>query len=407
MKCSGTNCSGSINHTAYSESEFEKTKSKDSSFVMQSYGRQPIQFMRGKGCILTDSQGNDYIDCVAGIAVNATGYGDKRLIEAISRQASELIHVSNLYYNKPQADLAEKLCELTCLSRVFFCNSGAEAMEAAVKLARLKTGKNKFIAAHHSFHGRTVGSLGLTSTEKYRLPFMPPVQSADFVEFGDAEAIRRTITSDTAAVVLEPIQGEGGIHVPDEDYLLKVRQICDEYNILLIFDEVQTGFGRTGQWFCKDHFHVQPDILTMAKALAGGLPMGAIAAREGLSFKAGEHASTFGGSPLVSAAALASIQIIEQDDLVSHSFEMGEYFRRKLSSMKRDDIVSVRGKGLMIGVELDHPCGYIVEEARNKGILVNVTSGNVIRLIPPLIISKQEIDKVVDVLENIPSQKHN
>ncbi|NLI61927.1 MAG: acetylornithine transaminase [Methanosarcinaceae archaeon] len=387
------------------KSEFEATKLKDQKYVMQNYGRQPIQIVKGKGSILTDSEGKNYIDCVSGIAVNSIGYGDKRFVDAITKQASELIHISNLYYNKPQANLAEKLCEISGMSRVFFCNSGAEAMEAAIKLARLKTGKSKFIAAKHSFHGRTVGSLGLTYGEKYRIPFEPLVQSAEFVEFGDSEAVSDAISKDTAAVVLEPIQGEGGVHVPNDNYLQEVRKICDENGILLIFDEVQTGFGRTGKWFCKDNFNVQPDIMTMAKAIAGGLPMGAIAAREGLSFGAGEHASTFGGSPLVSAAALASIKIIEEDNLISNSFEMGKYLKEKLSSMKRKDVVSVRGKGLLVGVELDHPCGYIVNEARESGVLLNVTSGNVVRFIPPLTISKEEIDKVVDVLDNIPSQK--
>ena len=383
------------------ETIFRETVEKDASYVMQSYGRLPLLFTGGKGAVLTDIFGKEYIDCVAGIAVNAVGYGDERLSKAIAEQASSLIHVSNLYYNIPPAELAEKLVKLTGMSRIFFGNSGAEAMEAAIKLARLHTGKSKFIAANHSFHGRTVGALGLTATEKYRVPFSPLVQSATFVEYGDIDALEKAVTDEIAAVVLEPIQGEGGVHVPEKEYLQAVRRLCDEKGILLIFDEVQTGFGRTGKWFCKDHFGVCPDIMTMAKAIAGGLPMGAIAAREGLSFDKGQHASTFGGSPLVCAAALASLSVFDQDGLVERSAEMGAYFMEKLSQMSRTDVVSVRGKGLMIGIELDHECGYVAAKAQERGVLVNVTAGNVIRLVPPLVITKEQIDKVVAVIDSV------
>ena len=383
------------------ETIFKETVERDAKYVMQSYGRLPLLFVSGKGAVLKDVFGKEYIDCVAGIAVNATGYGDKRLSDAIADQASELIHISNLYYNIPQAQLAEKIVQLTGMSRVFFGNSGAEAMEAAIKLAKLHTGKSRFIAAKHAFHGRTVGSLGLTSTEKYRVPFEPLVQSAVFVEYGNIKALEEAVTDDIAAIVLEPIQGEGGVHVPTKEYLQAVRRLCDEKGILLIFDEVQTGFGRTGKWFCKDNFDVQPDIMTMAKAIAGGLPMGAIAAREGLSFDKGQHASTFGGSPLVCAAALASIRIMEEDNLVERSEKTGEYFRQKLSEMSRTDVKEIRGKGLMIGIEMDHECGYMAAEAQKQGVLINVTSGNVIRLVPPLVITKEQIDRVVSVIESI------
>lgn len=284
---------------------------------------------------------------------------------------------------------------------MFFCNSGAEANDGAMKLAKLHTKKNSFISTNNAFHGRTIGSLGATANIKYRDPFVPLVKPATFVEYGDASAIEKAITADTAGVILEPIQGEGGVHISNKEYLKEVREICDKNDLILIFDEVQTGFGRTGKWFCKDHYHVQPDILTMAKAIGGGLPMGAIAARDGLSFEKGEHGTTFGGSPLVCAASLAVIETIEEDKLLENSTAMGQYFLEKLGQMKRDDVVGIRGMGLMIGIELNHECGYFMDAAAEKGVLLNVTAGNVIRLLPPLTIQKEEVDRVVEVIESI------
>lgn len=367
---------------------------------MQTYGRQPIVISKGKGAVVQDIYGKEYIDCVAGIAVNNIGHCHPTVVKAIQAQAEKLIHVSNLYYTEIQAELAETLVSITGMERVFFCNSGAESVEAAMKLARVATGKSAFVAAEHSFHGRTIGALSVTHKSMYRDPFMPPVSSeTTFVPYSDADAIRKAISEDTAAVILEPIQGEGGVNIPDPGYLKEVREICDETGALLIFDEVQTGFGRTGTWFCKEQFGVEPDIMSMAKALGGGLPMGAIAARSGLSFGRGQHASTFGGGPLVCAAALASIQAIKEEKLLERSKEMGAYFMKKLSGMKRDDVVEVRGKGLMIGVEIKYPCGKFVDFAREHGALVNCTSDTVLRLVPPLVITKEQIDTVVDVLE--------
>jgi acetylornithine/N-succinyldiaminopimelate aminotransferase len=373
---------------------------KDSKYVMQTYGRQPIVLSKGTGALVQDIYGKEYIDCVAGIAVNNVGHCHPTVVRAIQAQAEKLMHVSNLYYTEIQAELAEALVSTTGMERVFFCNSGAEAMEGSMKLARLVSGKSAFIAADHSFHGRTIGALSVTHKNMYRDPFTPPVSSeTTFVPYSDADAIRHAISESTAAVILEPIQGEGGVNVPGPEYLKEVREICDETGTLLIFDEVQTGFGRTGTWFCKEHFGVEPDIMSLAKAMAGGFPMGAIAARGDISFGRGQHASTFGGSPLACAASLASIEVIKEEKLLKRSTENGTYFMGKLRSMDREDIVEVRGKGLMIGVETKYPCSKFVDFARENGVLLNCTSDSVLRLVPPLMITKEQIDTVVDVIE--------
>jgi acetylornithine/N-succinyldiaminopimelate aminotransferase len=380
--------------------KYDSIIEKDSKYVMQTYGRQPLVLSEGKGAIVRDIYGKEYIDCVAGIAVNNVGHCHPRVVKAIQSQAEKLMHVSNLYYTEIQAELAETLVSITGMERVFFCNSGAEAVESAMKLARVTSGKSAFIAAEHSFHGRTIGALSVTHKSMYRDPFMPPVSSeTTFVPYSNAEAIRQAISEDTAAVILEPIQGEGGVNIPDPDYLKEVREICDETGTFLIFDEVQTGFGRTGTWFCKEQFGVEPDIMSMAKAIGGGFPMGAIAAREGLSFGRGQHASTFGGGPLACAAALASIEAIREEELLKRSKENGTYFMGKLRNMDREDVIEVRGKGLMIGVEIKYPCSKFVEFARECGVLLNCTSDSVLRLVPPLVITKEQIDTVVDVLE--------
>lgn len=382
------------------QAKYDSIIEKDSKYVMQTYGRQPLVLSEGKGAVVRDIYGKEYIDCVAGIAVNNVGHCHPTVVRAIQAQAEKLLHVSNLYYTEIQAELAEALVSVTGMERVFFCNSGAEAVEAAMKLARIASGKSAFIAAEHSFHGRTIGSLSVTHKSMYRDPFMPPVSSeTTFVPYSDADAIRQAISENTAAVILEPIQGEGGVNIPDPEYLKEIREICDETGTFLIFDEVQTGFGRTGTWFCKDQFGVEPDIMSMAKAIGGGVPMGAIATREGLSFGRGQHASTFGGGPLACAAALASIEVIREEGLLKRSKENGAYFMGKLRNMDREDVVDVRGKGLMIGVEIKYPCSKFVDFAREHGVLLNCTSDSVLRLVPPLVITKEQIDKVVDVLE--------
>lgn len=382
------------------QAKYDSIIEKDSKYVMQTYGRQPLVLSEGKGAVVRDIYGKEYIDCVAGIAVNNVGHCHPAVIRAIQAQAEKLLHVSNLYYTEIQAELAEALVSVTGMERVFFCNSGAEAVEAAMKLARMASGKSAFVSAEHSFHGRTIGALSVTHKSIYRDPFMPPVSSeTTFVPYSNADAVRQAISGNTAAVILEPIQGEGGVNIPNPEYLKEVREICDETGTFLIFDEVQTGFGRTGTWFCKDQFGVEPDIMSMAKAIGGGFPMGAIAARDGLSFERGQHASTFGGGPLACAAALASIEVIREEGLLKRSKDNGAYFMGKLKNMEREDVVEVRGKGLMIGVEIKHPCSEFVDFAREYGVLVNCTSDSVLRLVPPLVITKDQIDTVVDVLE--------
>ncbi len=382
------------------QAKYDSVIGKDAKYVMQTYGRQPLVLSKGKGALVYDVHGKEYIDCVAGIAVNNVGHCHPKVVQAIREQAGELMHVSNLYYTEIQAELAEALVSVTGMGRVFFCNSGAEAVEAAMKLARVVSGKSAFIAAEGSFHGRTIGALSVTYKNAYRAPFEPPVSTATtFVPYSDADAIRQAISDNTAAVILEPVQGEGGVNIPDPEYLKEVREICDKTGTLLIFDEVQTGFGRTGTWFCKEQAGVEPDIMSMAKAIGGGFPMGAIAAREGISFGRGQHAATFGGGPLACAAALASIGAIKEEKLLERSREMGAYFIEKLRNMDRDDVVEVRGKGLMIGVEMNYKCGDIVDFAREHGVLVNCTSDSVLRLVPPLVITKEQIDTVVGILE--------
>ncbi|CAJ36824.1 acetylornithine transaminase [Methanocella arvoryzae] len=379
----------------------EEAVSKDAKYVFQTYGRQPIVITRGQGALVWDADGREYIDCVAGIAVNNLGHCHPRVVAAIKEQVERLIHTSNLYYNDLQPVLAEKLAKLSGMDKVFFANSGTESIEAALKLARKETGNKGFIAAEHCFHGRTMGALSITHKEKYRKPFEPLVPGARFVPYGDAEAIRNTMDADTAAVILEPVQGEGGVNIPDKDYLKEVKKICDKAGVVLIFDEVQTGMGRTGKWFGKDHFGVQPDIMCVAKGIAGGFPMGVMMATDEMAkaFGKGDHASTFGGSPLACAAALGTIQAMEEEKLVERSAEMGEYMRKQLEKCCKQDFVDhVRGLGLMIGVQLKKDGNSLVAPAREKGVLINVASDTVIRMVPPFVITKEQVDRVAKVV---------
>ncbi len=370
--------------------------------IFQTYTRQPLAIKSARGAVVTDVNGKEYIDCVAGIAVNNVGHCHPSVVNAIKRQAEQLIHVSNLYYTQNQADLAEELTGLMGMDRVFFCNSGAEAVEGALKLARKASGKKEFIATENAFHGRTRGALSVTHKEKYRKPF-EPLAPAVFVPYNDADAIRAAINENTAGVILEPIQGEGGVIIPSDDYLKEVRKLCDETGILLILDEVQTGFGRTGKWFAREHSGVKPDIMTTAKAMGGGFPMGAMLAREEVAanFGRGDHASTFGGNPLACAAALANIEVIKKEGLVKRSEELGNYLIRKLESLDRDYVKEIRGRGLMIGMELSIKCDDIVNKARERGVLLNCTSESVLRFVPPLTITKEQLDKAVSVLDEI------
>lgn len=381
---------------------YDEIVRKYEKYIFQTYTRQPLAIKSARGAVVTDVNGKEYIDCVAGIAVNNVGHCHPSVVNAIKRQAERLIHVSNLYYTQNQADLAEELTGLTGMDRVFFCNSGAEAVEGALKLARKASGKKEFIAMENAFHGRTRGALSVTHKEKYRKPF-EPLAPAVFVPYNDTGAIRAAIDENTAGVILEPIQGEGGVIIPSDDYLKEVRKLCDETGTLLILDEVQTGFGRTGKWFAREHCGVKPDIMTTAKAMGGGFPMGAMLAREeiAVNFGRGDHASTFGGNALACAAALANIDVIKKEGLVKRSEELGNYLIKKLESLNRDYVKEIRGRGLMIGMELSIKCDDIVNKAREKGVLLNCTSESVLRFVPPLTITKEQLDKAVSVLDEI------
>ena len=372
---------------------------REAQSIMQTYTRQSLVLVRGLGARVWDDSGKEYLDFVAGIAVNNVGHCHPDVVEAIKRQAETLIHTSNIYYTENQVLLAEELKALTGMDKAFFCNSGAESVEAAIKLSRRATGKSGIVAAEKCFHGRTLGALGATYKSIYREPFRP-LNEATFVKYNDTEALKSAVNKDTGAVILEPVQGEAGVYVPDADYLRAARQICDDAGILLIFDEVQTGFGRTGRWFGKEHSGVMPDIMTLAKALAGGLPMGAMLARDEVAgkFQRGDHASTFGGGPLVSAAALATIGVIKRERLVQRSEELGLYMRSQLQKLNPKE---VRGLGLMIGLDLDADCKQLVTKAKEKGVLLNNTSESVIRMVPPLTVTKDEIDQVVRVIGEI------
>ena len=381
---------------------YNEIVSKYEKYIFQTYTRQPIAIKSAHGALVTDVNGKEYIDCVAGIAVNNVGHCHPAVVDAIKRQAEQLIHVSNLYYTENQAQLAQELASISGLDRVFYCNSGAEAVEGALKLARKTSGRKEFIATEHAFHGRTFGALSVTHKEKYRKPF-EPLSPAVFVPYNDADAIRSAITGNTAGIILEPIQGEGGVIIPSEGYLKEVREICDDNGVLLILDEVQTGFGRTGKWFAKEHSGITPDIMTTAKAMGGGFPMGAMLAREDVAanFVRGDHASTFGGGALACAAALANIDVIKKENLVKRSEVLGNYLASKLRELNKDYVLEIRCKGLMVGMELTKKCEDIVAKARENGVLLNCTSESVLRFVPPLTITKQQLDTVVSVLNEI------
>lgn len=368
--------------------------------IIQTYSRQPILLEKGSGARVWDAEGKEYLDFVAGVAVNSVGHCHPKVVEAIRKQAGTLIHTSNLYYTENQIWLANELKTLTGMDKAFFCNSGAESVEAAIKLARRATGKFELVAAINSFHGRTLGSLGTTYKPQYREPFLP-LNEALFVPYDDVESLKETVSKNTSAVILEPIQGEGGVNVPCTEYLRAAREICDDTGALLILDEVQTGFGRTGRWFGKEHSGIQPDIMTLAKAIGGGLPLGVMMAADTVSdkFQPGDHATTFGGGPLICAAALATIGVIREEKLVEKSNHLGGYLRSQLKT--HIDAKDVRGKGLMVGVELEENCAQIANQARERGVLLNCTSEHVLRMVPPLVIEKEDVDYVVNVLAEI------
>jgi acetylornithine/N-succinyldiaminopimelate aminotransferase len=384
---------------------------KADKYIMKTYGRYPLVPVRGEGCRLWDADGKEYLDFLAGVAVNNLGHCHPKVVAALQKQAGELIHCSNYYHIPNQIELAEILCTHSFADRAFFCNSGAEANEAAIKLAR-KYSREKFgadryeiITALASFHGRTMATVSATGQEKVQKFFDPLLHGFRHVPFNDPEALAKAVTSNTCAVMLEPIQGEGGVIVPSAEYFRKVREICDAHHLLLIFDEVQVGLGRTGKLFAYEHFGITPDIMTLAKALAGGAPIGTMLAREEIaaSFGPGTHGSTFGGNPLVTAAAVATMRVILEEGILNRAEEMGEYLMGELELLKDQFpcIIEVRGIGLMIGMELSVPAGEIVKKALARGLLLNVAQDTVLRFVPPLVVTKQEVDRMIAILSGI------
>ncbi|MGZ7159229.1 MAG: acetylornithine/succinylornithine family transaminase [Methanobacterium sp.] len=388
----------------------EEIMELDKKYVMPTYARQPIALKEGKGALVKDFEGNTYIDCFAGIAVNNVGHTHPKVVEAICNQAKKLIHTSNVYYTEPHVELAKLLADITIHDKSFFANSGAEVNEGAVKLARKFTGKGEIIVMENSFHGRTLAMVTATGQHKYKKGFEPLPTGFKHVDYGDVQAVIDNITDDTAAVMVEPIQGEGGVIMPPEGYLKELRKTCTENDILLIFDEIQTGFGRTGEMFASDLYNVDPDITTVAKALGGGFPIGAILAGEEIAdaFEPGNHGTTFGGNPLACAAAIAAINAIIDESMVIKAKENGGYLKYKLEEQAKlyGIVEEVRGVGMMLGMELSINCGEIVNEARERGVLINCTADTVLRLLPPLIIDKGQIDTVTCVLETI-LEKHS
>ena len=368
----------------------EDSRVLDARYYMPAFSRT-MKIVRGAGSRVWDDQGREYIDCVAGIAVASTGHCHPEVVRAICDQAHELIHCSNLYYVPNQAELAEKLVRISGLSKAFFSNSGAEANDGAIKLARVRTGRKKFVAFTHGFHGRTCGSLAVTHKPAIREPFEPLSVPCTFVDYGDLDALAGAVDKDTAGVFLEPIQGEAGVLMPPDDFLKGVREICDDTGALMIVDEVQTGMGRTGTWFAFQYSGVTPDIVTTAKGLASGFPIGALVAREGLEFKRSEHGSTFAGGPLACAAALATIGVIE--GVLPDVVRKGERFMKGLSRH------NPRGRGLIIGMSVGDRCPEVQQTCAENGVLVNCAADGNLRLIPPLVITDEEIDAAVGVID--------
>jgi acetylornithine aminotransferase len=379
--------------------------------IANTYARYPLALVKGQGCTVWDDQGRAYVDFLAGIAVCNLGHSHPRLVETLTEQARTLWHVSNLFYTQPQAELAAWLTEHSFADRVFFANSGAEANEAAIKLARRYFKENgsperyRIVSMQQSFHGRTMATLSATGQEKVRKGYDPILEGFDFVPFNDIEDLSCAIGPATCAVMLEPIQGEGGVVIPRLDYLAQVRRLCDEKGCLLIFDEVQTGVGRTGKLFAYEHFGVRPDILTLAKALGNGLPIGAMLATEraAAAFVPGAHASTFGGTPLVTAVALEVLKLLTEEGILDQVEEKGAYLRARLVDLKKKHpvIQAVRGKGLLIGAQLDMPGAPVVNACMERGYLINCVQEKILRFAPPLIVSRDEIDGLIGCIDEV------
>ncbi len=387
---------------------FEESKK----YIMNTYKRLSLFIVKGRGNRVYDSEGKEYLDFVSGLAVNNLGHCNPRVTVAFQKQAQRLVHTSNLFYTEPQVKLAKLLVENSFADKVFFCNSGAEANEAAIKLVRKYstekgTGRYEILTAFNSFHGRTMATLTATGQERFHKGFDPLVPGFSYVPFNDIATVEKAINNKTAAVMIEPIQGEGGVNIPDRDYLKRLREICDLNGILLVLDEVQTGIGRTGKLFAYQHTGIAPDIMTLAKGLGGGLPIGAMLAKDHVAsaFTPGTHASTFGGTPLVCSAAVEVMKMLTEDDIVlDNCRRMGNYLTDDLNNLKLKYphmIKDVRGKGLLIGMELNIGGENIVTECIKRGVIINCTMERVLRFLPPLDVSQADIDKVTETLTEV------
>lgn len=374
--------------------------------IMPTYARLPVTFAKGEGCVLWDTDGKPYLDALSGIAVCSLGHSRREVADAICEQAQSLLHTSNLYQIEHQTALGEKLCQLSGMERVFFANSGAEANEAAIKVARLY-GHNKgidnpvIIVMSDAFHGRTMATVTATGNVKAQTGFGPLLEGFERVDYGNVEAVAKLMAnnSQVVAVLVEPVQGEGGVNIPAENYLSELRTVCDQYDCLLMVDEIQTGMCRTGEWFAFQHAGIQPDVMTLAKALGNGVPIGACLAGGKATdvFGPGNHGSTFGGNPLSCRAALAVVEVMEKENLAQRAAELGGYFVAQFTEQLSGvaGVTEIRAKGLMVAVQLDRDCGELVAQALNEGLLINVTAGNVVRLLPPLVLTDAEADQII------------
>lgn len=388
---------------------FQEIVELERSYLLQTYQRYPLAIVRGKGVFVYDVDGRRYLDFVAGLGVNALGYAHPRIVKAIREQAARVIHTSNLYYNEYQGELAKKLCQLSGLDRVFFTNSGTEAMEGALKLARAASsatpGKSSVIALDGSFHGRTFGALSLTGQEKYRKNFEPLLEGVKFVRLNDLDHLRQIVDQSTCAIVLEPIQGEGGIRECSREFMAAARSLADQHGAALIFDEIQCGLGRLGEVFAFQHYGVTPDVVTIAKPLAAGLPLGAFITREkfagALGF--GKHGTTFGGGPLACRVALEYFKVLEEENLLENVRRVGAYLKEQLNALASSIVIAreVRGHGLMQALDLSVPSRPIVEAAQEAGVLLNSTQETAVRFLPPFLAKEEHVDKAVKVLRRL------
>lgn len=396
--------------------KLEEVRAAEARLLLSTYDRSPIFFTGGEGVHLIDEKGERYLDLLSGIGVNALGYGHPAIVETIARQSRALIHISNLYYHEGQAELALRLTERTGLDRVFFCNSGTEAWEGAMKLARAYAGLRrsegakigtKFLALEQSFHGRTLGSVSTTYKEKYREPFGPVVPGVEFVRFNDVKDLRAKFSDEVCAILMEAIQGEGGVRPLTQEFFTEARALASSTSALLIVDEIQAGMGRTGKWCAYQHYGIEPDVTTLAKPLAGGIPLGAVLCTEEVArvMHAGMHGTTFGGGPLACAVAVAVVDAIEKEGLLAHATEVGDYFQQQLRQLaaRHEAIVDVRGKGLMVAAELDSAdlAKATVGEMLKRHILINCTSETVLRFLPPYILKREHVDTAIAALDEI------